>query len=184
MNSSKIEQKMEKTRIVPVIALENAADAADLCGALEEGGLEVAEITFRTEAAAEILKIVARDFPAFMLGAGTVTTEEEVAKAKDAGAQFAVSPGLNFRIVRKALDVGLPFFPPAIKMIYGPYRHKGIRFVPTGGIGADNMREYLRTPGVLAIGGSWLVSKELLRTRDWKSVARLTREAVEIVRSL
>ena len=74
--------------------------------------------------------------------------------------------------------------PPAIKMIYGPYRHKGIRFVPTGGIGADNMREYLRTPGVLAIGGSWLVSKELLRTRDWKSVARLTREAVEIVRSL
>lgn len=212
--AEQISERMKKTRIVPVIALEHAADASDLCRALQKGGLEVAEITFRTAAAAEALSLVNRDFPDFMLGAGTVTTPQEVDKAKAAGAQFAVSPGLNPRIVKAAGEAGLPFFPgvctpsdieaalelgcsllkffpaeaaggvKAIKAIYGPYRHRGIQFIPTGGISAANMVEYLSTPGVLAIGGSWIVAKQLIQSKDWDAVARLTREAVETVRKL
>jgi len=214
MDSGKVEAGMEKTRIVPVIVLEKAADVVNLCRALREGGLAVAEITFRTEAAGQALETVSREFPEFILGAGTVTTVEEVEAAKRAGAQFAVSPGLNPRIVRRAQELELPFFPgvcipsdieaalelgcrtlkffPAaaaggtktIKAIYGPYKHKGIRFVPTGGINPENMKEYLTTPGVLAIGGSWLVAKDLLAAGDWGSVTRLTREAVSVVKSL
>ncbi len=209
-----IVERMEKTRIVPVIALEDAADAVDLCRALRDGGLEVAEITFRTKAAPAILEIVAKDFPDFMLGAGTVTTLEEVRKAKEAGAQFAVSPGLNPRIVKKASKLGLPFFPgictptdieaaleldchilkffPAgaaggtktIKAMYGPYKHRGVRFIPTGGINLKNMGDYLAQPGVLAVGGSWIVAGRLLEKKDWAEVTRLTKEAVEAARGI
>jgi len=209
-----IVERMEKTRIVPVIALEDAADAVDLCRALRDGGLEVAEITFRTKAAPAILEIVAKDFPDFMLGAGTVTTLEEVRKAKEAGAQFAVSPGLNPRIVKKAQEFGLPFFPgictptdieaaleldcyilkffPAgaaggtktIKAMYGPYKHRGVRFIPTGGINLKNMGDYLAQPGVLAVGGSWIVAGRLLEKKDWAEVTRLTKEAVEAARGI
>lgn len=212
--AERVVERMQKTRIVPVIALERAEDASGLCRALQNGGLEVAEITFRTAAAAEALSIVNRDFPDFMLGAGTVTTPEEVEKAQAAGAQFAVSPGLNPRIVKAAEDAGLPFFPgvctpsdieaalglgcsvlkffpaeaaggvKAIKAIYGPYRHRGVQFIPTGGISAANMVEYLSTPGVLAIGGSWIVAKDLIQSKDWDAVTRLTREAVGMIHKL
>ncbi|MFP4381641.1 MAG: bifunctional 4-hydroxy-2-oxoglutarate aldolase/2-dehydro-3-deoxy-phosphogluconate aldolase [Candidatus Sumerlaeia bacterium] len=201
-------EKIEKGRIIPVIALENAQDAAPLCEALQDGGLQVAEITFRTKAAPEAIRIVAKEFPDFALGAGTVTTLEEVEAAKEAGAQFAVAPGLNPKIVDRAKEMGLPFFPgvctpseveaaldrdckilkffPAgamgglsmIKALYGPYKHRGVRFIPTGGITAANAVDYLANEAVLAVGGSWIVDKKLLAARDWKSVTRLTREAL------
>jgi len=106
-----IVDRIGKGRLVPVIALDEAADAVDLCKALKAGGLEVAEITFRTAAAREAIRIVAREFPEFALGAGTVTTLDELEAAREAGAEFAVAPGLNAKIVNRAQEIGLPFFP-------------------------------------------------------------------------
>ncbi|NQU42973.1 bifunctional 4-hydroxy-2-oxoglutarate aldolase/2-dehydro-3-deoxy-phosphogluconate aldolase [bacterium] len=204
-----IVERIEKSRIIPVIALDTAADVVPLCEALQAGGLEVAEITFRTLAAREAIRIAADKFPDFALGAGTVTTIDEVEAAKEAGAQFAVAPGLNPKIVRRAQELDLPFFPgvmtpseieaaldmdcqllkffPAgaagglnmIKSLYAPYAHRGVRFIPTGGVALENMTEYLSHPGVAAIGGSWLVDKKLLKAKDWVGVMRLTQEAVE-----
>ena len=205
-----IEQRIEQDRITPVVALEDAADAVPLCKALKAGGLAVAEITFRTKAAPEILTTVAQEFPEFMLGAGTVTMLDEVDAAKEAGAQFAVAPGFNPKIVKRAQELDLPFFPgvctpseveaaldlgcrilkffPAgalgglkmIKALYGPYSHRGVKFIPTGGVNADNLAEYIAHPAVLAVGGSWIVSKALLKAKDWSRVTALTREAVQI----
>ena len=204
------EQRIEQGRIIPVIALEDATDAVPLCKALQAGGLTVAEITFRTKAAPEALRTVAREFPEFILGAGTVTLLDEVEAAKDAGAQFAVAPGFNPKIVTRAQELDLPFFPgvctpseveaaldlgcrilkffPAgamgglkvIKALYGPYSHRGVKFIPTGGVNAGNLAEYIAHPAVLAVGGSWIVSKALLKAKDWSRVTELTREAVQI----
>ena len=206
-------ERIEKGKIIPVIALEDAGDAVALCTALRDGGLEVAEITFRTAAAPDAIRAVASEFPEFALGAGTVTTLEEVDAAKEAGAQFAVAPGLNPDIVERAQEIGLPFFPgvatpsevecalsldcqllkffPAgdmggvkmIKSLYGPYVHRGVRFIPTGGVSASNLKEYLNAPGVVAIGGSWIVDKQLLKDKNWAEVTRLTAEAVKVANS-
>lgn len=195
-------------RIVPVISLEDSAQTVPLLKALAAGGLEVAEITFRTAAAREAITIAAREFPSFALGAGTVTTREELAAAVAAGARFAVAPGCNPTIITAAREAGLPFFPgvcspsdieralelgcttlkffpaaqaggtPMIKALYAPYQHRGITFIPTGGIDLKNMPEYLVTPGVVAIGGSWIVSPALIKTGNWAEITRLTAEAV------
>lgn len=201
-------EKIQKGRLVPVIALDDAADAAPLCQALSDGGLEVAEITFRTAAAPEAIKIVAEQFPDFALGAGTVTTPEELQRAIEAGAKFAVAPGCNPKILKLAEEARLPFYPgvatpsdieaalecgcqtlkffPAgpmggpsmIKALYAPYGHRGIKFIPTGGISSSNIKEYLATPGVIACGGSWIVAKPLLKEKNWAKVTELTKEAL------
>lgn len=205
-----LKERIERGRIVPVIVLEDAADAAPLCEALRAGGLEVAEITFRTPAAREALAIVKGEFPEFALGAGTVTTLDELEAAVDAGAQFAVAPGLNPRIVRRARELGLPFFPgvctpseieaaldegcqwlkffPAgamggvktIKALSSAYAHRGVRFLPTGGVTPENLADYLHAPGVVAVGGSWLVDKKLIQQKDWETIQELTRVALGI----
>jgi len=205
---SAISLTIRNRRIVPVIALERAEDTVPLLTALAAGGLEVAEITFRTSAARAAITIAAREFPSFALGAGTVTTRDELTAAVDAGARFAVAPGCNPAIVSAAHAAGLPFFPgvcspsdieralelgcttlkffpaaqaggpPMIKALYAPYQHRGIQFIPTGGIDLKNMPEYLATPGVLAIGGSWIVSNALIKAGNWSEITRLTAEAV------
>ncbi|NRA37218.1 MAG: bifunctional 4-hydroxy-2-oxoglutarate aldolase/2-dehydro-3-deoxy-phosphogluconate aldolase [Planctomycetes bacterium] len=212
--STEIADRIAASRLVPVIALDKASDAAPLCNALAEGGLEVAEITFRTDAAAEAIAIVAKEFPSFALGAGTVTNLDQLNKAIDAGARFAVAPGCNPKIVQAAQAAHLPFYPgicnpsdieaavevgcqtlkffPAgamggvttIKALYGPYKHLGIRFVPTGGIGLDNMAEYLACDGVMAIGGSWIVAPKLVNEGNWAEITRLTQEAVTIAQGV
>lgn len=204
-----IVERIEKAKIIPVIALQNAQDAVALCKALKAGGLEVAEVTFRTAAAREALKIVASEFPEFALGAGTVTTIDELEAAKEAGAQFAVAPGLNPKIVKRAQEIGLPFFPgiatpsdieaaldlgltllkffPAgnlggpkmIKALSGPYGHRGVQFIPTGGVSLDNVVEYLSLPTVPAVGGSWIVAKDLLNGQQWDKVTELTAAALK-----
>ena len=166
------------------------------------------EITFRTEAAEESIANIAREFPEILLGAGTVLAAEQAMRARDAGAVFALAPGLNAAVVKAAQDAGLVFAPgvmtpseieraldlgcemvkffPAgaaggvamLKALAGPYSHTGVRFIPTGGINAENMREYLALPAVAAIGGSWMVDPKLIDARDWDAITSRTRAAL------
>lgn len=204
-------ENIRKSKILPVIALEKAQDAIPLCRALSRGGLEVAEITFRTAAAKDAIKLVASEFPGFILGAGTVTTVEELEGAREAGAQFALAPGFNPKIVRRAQEMEIPFFPgvatpteiemalecgcrilkffPAgamgglsmIKALYAPYKHREIQFIPTGGVSAENIKEYMDFPGVIAVGGSWITDSKLINGQRWDEIARLTAEALKLI---
>ena len=198
--------------VVPVVALPDVECALPLAGALLEGGLACAEITFRTAAAAAALPLVRRRFPELLLGAGTVLTTEQADMAIDAGAQFIVAPGTNLAVVDHVLARGLPMLPgvatpseievalgrgltllkffPAepfggvatLKAYAGPYAQ--LRFVPTGGISASNLAAYLAVPTVVACGGSWMVRRELLLARDFAAVTRLAAEAAAIVRQV
>lgn len=203
-----IVERIKNSKLLPVIALENAKDAIPLCQALQEGGLQAAEITCRTAAACDAIALVAAEFPDFILGAGTVTQLAELKAVKKAGAQFALAPGFNPDIVKASKEMDMPFFPgictpseleaayaagckvvkffPAgamggtnmIKNLYGPYRHLGIEFIPTGGINAKNLAEYLAQPGVIAAGGSWFVNNTLIANQDWQTITQLTKEAL------
>jgi len=205
-------EKIKKSKLLPVIALEDANHAIPLCKALQAGGLEVAEITFRTAAAIDAIKIIAKEFPQFTLGAGTVTQLHELEQAVDAGAQFALAPGFNPNIVKRAKELQIPFFPgictpselegamqagckivkffpaelmggiPMIKNLYAPYAHRQISFIPTGGINLTNLPLYLATTGVIAAGGSWIVNKKLIANKDWQTITKLTKEAVAIIK--
>ena len=196
-------------KIIPVIAIEDSVDIVPLGRALVDNGLPVAEITFRTPAAAEAIRLLRAAQPQMLIGAGTVLDRAQIEQALAAGASFVVSPGLNPNTVRAAqalrvpmlpgvnnpsdieaaLELGLTalkFFPAEasggvkmVKALLGPYSQ--IRLMPTGGIGAANIREYLAIPGVIACGGSWMVEPGLLRSRDWEEVGRRVREAVALV---
>lgn len=198
--------------IVPVVVLNDAKDAAPLGKALIEGGLSCAEITFRTDAAEESIKIMSQEYPDMLVGAGTVLTIEQVDRAVNAGAKFIVSPGINPKVVEycvnnnipitpgtcnptnveTALEFGLDvvkFFPaePAgglnyIKAIAAPYT--GVKFMPTGGINASNVREYLAYDRILACGGSWMVKDSLVKAGDFAQITALTKEAVGIVKEI
>lgn len=197
-------------KIIPVIALEDAAGAQPLAEALIAGGLPVAEVTFRTAAAEASIRTMAR-IPGMIVGAGTVLNIDTVKRAVDAGARFIVSPGLNPKVakycvdngiaitpgavtpteIEAAMDLGLSvvkFFPAetygglkAIKALSAPYGM--IRFIPTGGVSAANLAEFLATKSVLACGGSWMVAKELLSAGNWAEVTKLTAQAVAIAKT-
>ncbi|MDE6318842.1 MAG: bifunctional 4-hydroxy-2-oxoglutarate aldolase/2-dehydro-3-deoxy-phosphogluconate aldolase [Lachnospiraceae bacterium] len=202
--------KIQETGIVPVVVLEDAKDAEPLAKALCEGGLPCAEVTFRTAAAEESIRIMVQKFPEMLVGAGTVLTTEQVDRAVAAGAKFIVSPGLNPRIVKycvekgilivpgcsnpsdveQALENGLDvvkFFPAEqagglamIKAMAAPY--VGVKFMPTGGINAQNVKEYLAYDRILACGGSWMVKGDLVKAGDFAKITELAKEAAEIVR--
>lgn len=201
-------EKIRETAVVPVILLENAEDARPLAKALCDGGLPCAEVTFRTEAAKEGIRIMTGEFPEMLVGAGTVLTAGQADQAMDAGAQFIVSPGFNPRVVRHCLDKGstmLPgtatpsdveqaiefgleavkFFPAEaagglemIKALSAPYMN--MKFMPTGGINEKNLRSYLDFPSVLACGGSWMVKGELIRAGRFDEIRELAKRAVEL----
>ena len=203
-------EKLEKFGVIPVIALDDPDDALPLAAALTDGGLPCAEVTFRTAAAEESIRRIAAAYPDMLVGAGTVLTTQQVDRAVAAGAKFIVSPGLNPNVVRHCLEKGVPaapgcctpseieqaielglsvvkFFPAeamgglkTIKALAAPYT--GLRFMPTGGINASNLRSYLEYPRVLACGGSWMVSKELIRAHDFAQITELVRQATAIVR--
>jgi 2-dehydro-3-deoxyphosphogluconate aldolase/(4S)-4-hydroxy-2-oxoglutarate aldolase len=207
--SSEIIKKICELGIVPVVKIDDAKDAVPLAEALIKGGLPVAEITFRTAAAEETIRSITESVPGILVGAGTVLNIEQVKRAVEAGARFIVSPGLNPRVVEycvkeeitimpgcsnpsdieTALGFGLDvvkFFPSeasggikALKAISAPYGM--VRFIPTGGINADNLLEYLSFGKVLACGGSWMVKDELIRNGNFDEITRLTREAVNLM---
>ena len=203
-------EKIQEIGIVPVVVLDDAKDAAPLAKALCEGGLPCAEVTFRTAAAEESIRIMSEQFPEMLVGAGTVLTTEQVDRAVAAGAKFIVSPGVNPRIVKycvekgilitpgcanpsdieQALENGLDvvkFFPaePAgglkmIKAMAAPY--VGVKFMPTGGINQNNVRDYLAYDRILACGGSWMVKGDLVAAGEFDKIKELAAEAVEIVK--
>ncbi|HOK04712.1 MAG TPA: bifunctional 4-hydroxy-2-oxoglutarate aldolase/2-dehydro-3-deoxy-phosphogluconate aldolase [Victivallales bacterium] len=186
-----------KYRIVPVLILPDIERGLKVCEILLENSLPVAEITFRTSVAASIIKEVSKRFPEILLGAGTILNVDDLKVAVDAGAKFAVSPGTNPKILAESVNLEMPFFPgistpsdieralefnckifkffPAeplggLKMlnsIAAPYRHLGVKFIPLGGINLQNMQEYLKSQDVIAIGGSWLLEKDILENENW-----------------
>lgn len=200
---------IEKLKVVPVIKLDNAKDAVPLGKALVEGGLPVAEITFRTEAAEEAIRRMSGAYPEIAVGAGTLTSVEQAKRALDAGASFFVSPGFhkgitefaiqnNIPVYRgvctptelmMAMEYGLPvvkFFPAGqygglktIKALSGPFPR--MKFMPTGGINQGNIREYLAEPCVIACGGSWMAKDDMLKKQDFDGVRQLVSEAVALV---
>lgn len=199
---------IEAARILPVLTVEDAGSAADLGRALLAGGLPVAEVTFRTPAAAAALREMAA-VPGLCVGAGTVVREEQVDEAVAAGARFVVEPGLSPGVVHRARELGVPVIPgvatptelisaldlgadvvklfpaaqlggpAAVAALAAPF--PGVRFVPTGGVTREQAGDYLAHPSVVAVGGSWMVPKDLVREARWDEVTRLVRESVETV---
>lgn len=195
--------------LIPIIRVQDAQDAPPLCKALMDGGLPVAEITFRTAAAEEAIKLVNAQYSDILLGAGTVLTTNQADRAWAAGARYIVSPGFNPRVVQHCLDKGYPILPgcsspsdieqaielgltavkifPAgalggvatIKALAGPYTE--MQYVPTGGVDAKNLLEYLSFPKVLACGGSWMVPQSAVETKDWAKIQALASEAVDLL---
>ena len=204
---NKVLEEISKIGIVPVIALDKVEDAEPLAKALVEGGLPCAEVTFRTDAAEESIRIMASKFPELLVGAGTVLTTDQVDRAVNAGAKFIVSPGLNPKVVKYCVDKGIPvtpgtanpsdvevaielglevvkFFPAEaagglnmIKSMAAPYTN--MKFMPTGGINAANLTSYLDFGKIIACGGSWMVNKDMLKNGDFDGIKKLTQQAVD-----
>jgi 2-dehydro-3-deoxyphosphogluconate aldolase/(4S)-4-hydroxy-2-oxoglutarate aldolase len=211
MSTEPVFETLTRHAVVPVIAIDDAGAAIPLADALLEGGLPVAEITFRTRAAGEVLERIAAERPECVVGAGTVLTPENLDTAMECGARFAVAPGTNPDVVRHAASRSLPFMPgvatpseieqamalgctvlkffpagalggPAmLKALSGPYQHTGVRFVPTGGVTAGNLHEYLSLPVVAAVGGTWIATRDDIAQGRWKEVTARCREAVAAV---
>ena len=205
-------EKFQKIGIIPVVVLDDAKDAEALGNALMEGGLPAAEVTFRTEAAEESIRIMAEKFPDMLVGAGTVLTTEQVDRAVAAGAKFIVSPGLNPKVVKYCIEKNIPvtpgtqtptemeqaielgldivkFFPaePAgglkmIKAVSAPYTM--LKFMPTGGINAENVKEYLAYDKLLACGGSGMVKKDMIKNGEFDKIKEMVAEAAAIVKEI
>lgn len=205
-----IEERFEDFGVVPVVVLDDVKDALPLAKALTEGGLPCAEVTFRTEAAEESIKVMAEAYPDMVVGAGTVLTIEQVDAAVKAGAKFIVSPGFDPEIVDYCLEKEIPIFPgcvtpsevaqavkrglkvvkffpaePAggvamIKAMAAPYNQ--LRFMPTGGIGTQNLKDYLEFNKIICCGGSWMVKADLIKNGEFEKICKLTKEAKELAK--
>lgn len=210
MSKSDIKQQLSELKVVPVIAIKDAELAVPLAKTLADNGLPCAEITFRTEAAAEAIQRIRHAYPNMLIGAGTVLNPAQVDAAIDAGADFIVSPGLNPKtvtycqqrgiaivpgvnnpsLVEQAMELGLDtvkFFPASasggtamLKALSAVYP---VNFMPTGGITADDINDYLAISSVVACGGTWMVPGALIDAQDWDEIGRLTRAAVATVQS-
>ena len=209
---NEILKELEKNIIVPVVVLDDAKDAENLAKSLVQGGLPCAEVTFRTDAAEESIRIMCEKFPEMCVGAGTVLTTEQVDRAINAGAKFIVSPGFDPEIVDYCLKKGITvlpgcitpsevaqavkrglevikFFPAEqsgglamIKAMSAPYTT--VKFMPTGGISAKNVASYLECDKIFACGGSWMVKKNLIEDQEFDKIRALTEEAVNVAKSV
>lgn len=204
--------KIGQMGIVPVVVLNDVKNAVPLAQSLINGGLPCAEVTFRTEAAQKSIAEISKNFPQMFVGAGTVLTTEQVDRAVDAGAKFIVSPGFNPKVVEYCIKKGYPvtpgimtptelemalefgldvvkFFPAEnagglkmIKAMAAPYTK--MKFMPTGGINPQNVREYLQCDKILACGGSWMVKGDLINSGNFAEIEKLTKEASQIVKEI
>lgn len=208
--TEQIVEKLRQLKVVPVIAVDDAQDIIPLVKTLSDNGLPVAEITFRSAAGEEAIRLTRQHFPDVLIAAGTVLMPAQVVAAKNAGADCIVTPGFNPNIVKLCQELNLPitpgvnnpmaieaalelgisavkFFPAEvsggvkmIKALLGPYSH--LQIMPTGGISPTNIKDYLAIPNVVACGGSWFVDKELIKAKNWEEIGRLVREIVALVK--
>jgi 2-dehydro-3-deoxyphosphogluconate aldolase/(4S)-4-hydroxy-2-oxoglutarate aldolase len=197
--------------VVPVVTLEHIDKALPLADALLAGGLPIIEITFRTPVAAAIISVLTRERPQLLVGAGTVLTSANLEAAKASGAAFGVAPGLNPKTVTQARELGLPFIPgiataseieiamslgckllkffPAealggvamLDVLLAPFRHTGVRFLPSGGVTAGNMESYLKVASVAAVGSTWITRPESVDAGDWNEIQRRAQSTVDAV---
>lgn len=197
--------------VIPVIEINNPADAVPLAKALLAGGISVIEVTFRTDAAVDAIERIIADVPEMTVGAGTVVTEEQAKRAIDLGVAFGVAPGLNPERVAQFKAAGLSFLPgvqtpseierglslgcqvlkffPAensggvsmLKALGGPYASLGVKFCPTGGVNAGNVADYLALPTVVSVGGSWIATKQQIEAGDWDGITARAAEAMKLV---
>ncbi|WP_294435221.1 bifunctional 4-hydroxy-2-oxoglutarate aldolase/2-dehydro-3-deoxy-phosphogluconate aldolase [uncultured Victivallis sp.] len=210
LKSEQVVNELSRIRIVPVLVLNDVESGLKMCEILVECGLPAAEITFRTQAAEAIIKEAAKRFPDLYLGAGTILNVHDLKRAFDAGAKFAVAPGFNPTVVRAAVESDFAFAPgvctpseveqahelgckflkffPAeaaggvkmLKSLIAPYKHLGIRFMPTGGVTADNVLNYLAIKEVVAVGGTWLGKSDEIAAGNWDGIRATVKQAVEL----
>jgi 2-dehydro-3-deoxyphosphogluconate aldolase/(4S)-4-hydroxy-2-oxoglutarate aldolase len=211
MDRKELVAKMESSGVVPVIAIESTELALPMADALVKGGLPVAEITFRTAVAAEVIALLKKEMPGLFLGAGTITSVEQLIRAQECGAVFGVSPGFNAEVVKKSIDIDFPLFPgvltpseieqglslglkimkyfpaeasggiPMLKAVSAPYNHLGVRFIPTGGVNIKNLEDYLNLPQVLVCGGTWIAKKDVISEKRWDEIEKNAAEVVKLV---
>ncbi len=200
--------------VVPVVTIDRLESALPLADALLAGRLPIIEITFRTAVAADAMRLLSFERPQILVGAGTILTQENLGAARRYGARFGVAPGTNPKIVAEAVESSLPFIPgvatpsevesalhhgcrllklfpsealggPAyLQALSGPYAHTGVRWMPSGGVTAENMADYLNAPLVAAIGGGWIAPRQLLDAENFAEISRRARIAVDLVASL
>lgn len=206
--------RLRTHRLVPVLVLERVEDGLRIGRLLLEYGLAVAEITLRTPAGIEVIAALAREFPGLHVGAGTVLNVDDLHRAFDRGARFAVAPGLNPAVMQAAVDGGLPFSPgvatpteieaalafgcrtmkffpaeaagglPMLKAMAAPYKHLGVSFMPTGGVTLANAPAYWAEPAVAAVGGTWLGKPDALRAGHWDLIEAAIRDAAAVLKGL
>ena len=209
-NAKAVVERLSQIRIVPVLVLEEENSGLKMCEVLLECGLPAAEITFRTSAAAGIIKEAAARFPELYLGAGTILNTADLHRAFDAGAKFAVAPGFNPTVVKEAVANGFAFAPgvctpseveqameygcrflkffPAeasgginfLKSLIAPYKHMGVRFMPTGGVTTANVADYLAVKEIVAVGGTWLGKSSDIESGNWDAIRTAVKAAVEL----
>ncbi|WP_120830627.1 bifunctional 4-hydroxy-2-oxoglutarate aldolase/2-dehydro-3-deoxy-phosphogluconate aldolase [Helicobacter pylori] len=202
----KIIEVLQISPIVPVVVIENIKDAVPLAQSLIEGGIPIIEVTLRSSCALEVIELIAKNVPKMRVGAGTILNLTQLEQAQNRGAEFLISPGLTIKLlehakkkdmplipgvsssseVMQALELGysaLKFFPAeycgGVKLLNafnGPF--KGVKFCPTGGISADNMRSYLNLENVLCVGGSWLTPKDLIQNKEWDKITEICKRAL------
>ncbi len=200
--------QLDQFPVIPVIVIDDVADAKPLANALLEGGLNIIEVTFRTAAAAGAIEAIANDFPEMLVGAGTVVTPEQAKIAIESGSKFGLAPGTDPETITYFKERNVPFIPgimtpsdiqtaikascehlkffPAgaaggpklLKAMAAPYTNLGIKFCPTGGVSLDNMNDYLSMPEVFAIGGSWLATKAQIAAKDWGKITTQVKDAL------
>jgi 2-dehydro-3-deoxyphosphogluconate aldolase / (4S)-4-hydroxy-2-oxoglutarate aldolase len=202
--------RIKARRVLAAATIPSADLALPVARALCEGGLDVMEVVFRNRDASEAIRRIRADIPDMQVGAGTLLTSAQIEEALAAGAQFGVSPGFNPTVVKAAQNVGLSFIPgvatpgemeralelgcetvkffPAeaaggvkfLRAVAGPYAHTSLRAIPFGGIGPHNLTDYLANPLVVAVGGSWMVPREMILAHNWKGITELAQEAVRL----
>jgi 2-dehydro-3-deoxyphosphogluconate aldolase/(4S)-4-hydroxy-2-oxoglutarate aldolase len=212
MKPERVFEAIHQYGVIPVIAIEAVSQATALADALMDGGLHMAEITFRTPVAAQVIEAMALHRPDMLLGAGTLLRASDVKAAKAAGASFGVAPGLNPKTVKQAALSKLPFAPgvctpsdiesalemgckivkffpaeacggaAALKALSAPYAHTGIKFIPTGGVNLENLAAYLELETVVAVGGTWIAKSDDMAAGRWKEIVLHCKRAAEVVR--